>query len=284
MKSSDRATAFRLVNELEGLIAGMSADGVIVPAEADRLKRWLAEAEPFRNLEPFSGIAHHLDAALVDGVLTVEECEDLSFVACQLSAHNPYFDHLRTGVQQLMGLLTGVTADARVLPIEAARLHQWAIDWRHLAGLWPYDECHAVVHGLVADPTWTEGRERLIALAGQFPIAGHVDPSTGELPPVLIGAVCAVSPSIEFPDRRFVFTGASATTEREELSALVSARGGVPQKNVTKTTDYLVVCDEGSQYWAFACYGRKVEQAYKLRMTGLPITLVREPDFWSAIR
>jgi hypothetical protein len=39
----------------------------------------------------------------------------------------------------------------------------------------------------------------------------------------------------------------------------------------------------GNEFWAFACYGRKVEQAYTQRRKGHHIVIVHERDFWDAL-
>ncbi|HPN82790.1 MAG TPA: NAD-dependent DNA ligase, partial [Spirochaetota bacterium] len=60
-------------------------------------------------------------------------------------------------------------------------------------------------------------------------------------------------------------------------------RRGQVQDRVTEETDYLVVGSGGSPYWAFSCYGRKVERAMNLRRDGHPVSIVHESDFWDAL-
>lgn len=280
---SDKATAFRLVNELEGLIRGVAADHEILPEETDRLKRWLAEASPYRSVEPFRNLATHVDHVLLDGVLTLDECEDLLFVTSKLTTVNPHFDQLRGGIQQLMGMLTGISADRRIHAHEAQRLSSWTDEWAHLKGLWPYDECEALAVSLLTAKEWTDEPARLMALAKQFAIAGEVDETTGEMPPTLISGVCCVDPELIFENRTFVFTGESDKCQRSQLHDMVSKRRGFAEGTVTKRADYLIVCPEGSPYWAFACYGRKVEKAVKMRRDGHRIQIVHERDFWDSV-
>ena len=274
--------AFRLCHELEGLLEGIAADREINADETARLKRWLAEAEPYRSVQPFRDLAHHIDLALSDGVLTLDECEDLRFVAAKLTTVNPYFNQLRGGIQQLMGLLAGIAADRRVHPREVAQLRAWADDWEHLKGLWPFDECEAIVTSILSRDDWTAEAAHLLALSRQFPVAGELDTFTGELPPPLIGGVCAVDPDIRFDGCTFVVTGESMKCCRDDFHTLIVSRQGRAAPNVTKRTDYLVVCAEGSPYWAFSCYGRKVERAYELRRAGHHVQIVHEVDFWDA--
>lgn len=52
--------------------------------------------------------------------------------------------------------------------------------------------------------------------------------------------------------------------------------------NVILDTTYLVYGDGTNPVWAYSCYGRKVEQALKMRKAGHGIKVVHEVDFWDA--
>lgn len=278
----NKPIGFRLAHELEGLLQGIRADGIINEQETQRLRRWLDENYPHRSIRPFSELAIHIDRILDDGVVTTDECDDLLFVTRKLTTVNPYFDALRSGLQVMMGLLTGVAADDALGDDEVAALSSWVEEWEHLQGLWPYDECCAVITDAIVNKQATSAhREYLLNLAGQLPIAG-ADAEIFALPPVVKG-ICAVDPTIEFPQRTFSFTGESLRGDRQVLEAAVEDRGGTTTPRVTKSLDYLVVCDGGSQFWAFSCYGRKIEEAYKLRRKGRPVVIAHEVDFWDAV-
>lgn len=272
---------FRLANELEGILTGIRADGVIHPLEQERVERWLESNEPFAHLQPFSALRMRLQLALSDGRLSMDECDDLLFVTQKLTTVNPYFDAMRSGLQVLFGVLTGVVSDGRTRPSEVDALVAWTDEWGHLQGLWPFDEAMAVVVSIqTGRMTREQGHQLLLNLSQQFPLGGS---QADLLAPLLIQGVCAVDPQIVFPDRVFVFTGASSKKPRSHMEALVTDRGGRALENVNRKANYLVVCDEGNPCWAFACYGRKVEQACLLRRDGHPITIVHEADFWDAV-
>lgn len=272
--------AFRLAHELEGILTGISADGVVNEAESNRLANWLLANQEFEDVHPFSELARHVRAALEDGTVTHEECEDLLFVVGRFTTVNPYFDALRGGVQSLMGLLAGVTADRALNTLELNGMMAWLDSWSHLKGLWPYDECDALVTDAMARGLRPDHLAHLQALAAQFPVAG--EGTTLEVP-LLIGGVCAVAPEVVFQDKTFVFTGESARGSRKLLADYVQTLGGAEDQNVTKRTDYLVVCADGNPLWAFSCYGRKVEKAYTQRKQGHHVQIIHERDFWDAM-
>lgn len=274
---------FRLAHELQGLLLGIRADGKIDLDEQERLKRWLEDNRPYTDVRPFSELAVLLEGMLSDGHFSAEECDDLLFVCEKLTTVNPYFDSLRAGIEVLMGLLAGVMADRVLTESEVRAVSAWGEDWSHLKGLWPFDECEAIVAAMLARGRVAEETAYLAALAQQFPVAGVVNEETGEVPPLLIGGVCAVAPTLTFKGKAFVFTGESAKGTREGLASTVLERGGLWTDVVRKDTDYLIVCDCGCPQWAFACYGRKVEKAYKMRRAGHPVMLIHEADFWDAV-
>jgi hypothetical protein len=271
---------FRLAHELEGLLRGISADRQILPEEVDRLRSWLSSAEPYRDIRPFSEIRAHLIRALDDGVLSIDECEDLLFVASKYTTVNPYFTALTSGIQVLMGFLTGIAADRHIADEEIEVLRQWIDDWAHLKGLWPYDECESIVVTIVTTREREPGLSHLQTIVAHCPIAGE---APDEQVFGLATAVCATDPVVEFQDRLFVVTGDSSRASRAEIERHIEARGGLIRNGVSVKTDYLIVCDAGSPHWAFACYGRKIDQASRLRKAGHRITIAHERDFWDAI-
>lgn len=270
---------FRLAHELDGLLVGITADHVITEDERWRVQAWLDANRAYRDVQPFSQLSDHLEAALSDGVLTLDEAEDLLFVVRRYTTVNPHFDALRAGIQSLLGLVAGVAADGELSERELAALSAWMADWEHLKSLFPYDECDALVTTLRTQGARPDALERFHQLVAELPIAGAGGLDASSL---TLGGVCAVNPNVEFTDRVFVFTGESSRGTREILEARVHQRGGRSHPRVTRDTHYVVVCDESNPLWAFSCYGRKIEQATMLRRKGHPVQLVHEIDFWDA--
>ena len=53
--------------------------------------------------------------------------------------------------------------------------------------------------------------------------------------------------------------------------------------SVTTKTDYLIVGNAGNPCWAYACYGRKIEDAMNIRKDGGKVQIINETDFWDAV-
>jgi hypothetical protein len=70
---------------------------------------------------------------------------------------------------------------------------------------------------------------------------------------------------------------------RKQMASIVEEKGGVHAPKLLQSTNYLVVGSGSNPCWAFSCYGRKIEEAMKLRQGGLPIIIVHESDFWDSL-
>ena len=67
------------------------------------------------------------------------------------------------------------------------------------------------------------------------------------------------------------------------MASWVQDLGGSFSRHLLADTDYLVVCSEGNQSWAYAAYGRKIEEAMERRKAGKNIAIIHESDFWDAL-
>ena len=71
--------------------------------------------------------------------------------------------------------------------------------------------------------------------------------------------------------------------KRSEFEMKIAALGGIPHPRVTKDLNYLVIGSCGNPCWAYACYGRKVEMAMRLRREGSRLMIIHENDLWDAM-
>lgn len=75
-----------------------------------------------------------------------------------------------------------------------------------------------------------------------------------------IGGICAMCPEITFEDKVFCFTGESYRATHAEMGNIVKDLGGKVRSGISAKTNYLVVGNAGNPCWAYACYGRKIEE------------------------
>lgn len=66
---------------------------------------------------------------------------------------------------------------------------------------------------------------------------------------------------------------------RKDVEQLIMSAGGVMDKGVKKTTDYVAVGSKGSAAWKTGNYGSKIQKAMELKNKGIDIKIVEENEF-----
>ena len=85
--------------------------------------------------------------------------------------------------------------------------------------------------------------------------------------------------NVEIIGKTICLTGASNRYTKAEWKDAIEAKGGIFKDDLTKTVDYLVICNKGNPHWAHMSYGRKFEQALKWQKDGANIRILTEDDF-----
>jgi NAD-dependent DNA ligase len=83
-------------------------------------------------------------------------------------------------------------------------------------------------------------------------------------------------PEIVIEGQEFCLTGRFVHGTRKECEAEILARGGVAKRNLSLSTNYLVIGHLGSSDWIHSTHGRKIEHALELCKKGSSIFLVSE--------
>ena len=274
------------IHTIGGLLCGIAIDGVVTDSEIAALRAWIHENITFQNRHPFNEIIPALEEALSDDVLDEEEIEDILWLCESLTKDDRFFSQVTSDMQRLQAIMGGIIADGSVTKEELTGLSSWMEEHQHLRSCWPYDEIESVIMSVLSDGVIDDREhETLLTFFGEFiNTRGHkaIDiPENWEVSE--IKGICAVCPEIEFSERMFCFTGKSERSTRENLKDLVEQLGGSFSKRLAKTTDYLIVGADGNPCWAYACYGRKVEEAVEYRKKGQNILIVHEYDFWDSV-
>ena len=83
---------------------------------------------------------------------------------------------------------------------------------------------------------------------------GESLPSKKEL---ALPGVCAMCPTIEFPERYFCITGFSSRGRRSDFANAVTQLRGIYVDEVPTFLNYLVVGAKANPAWAFCCLWQK---------------------------
>lgn len=182
-------------------------------------------------------------------------------------------------VSELLGLAKGMLADGIVNDEEATYLQAWGLNHPDAVLQWPTCLIFTRLKQFFSDGV-IDGAERaelqtlLAQLVGgtESLVLGYEGATTLPLD--------VPAPVIAWIGETYVFTGRFAYGPREVCEREVTGRGGLCEHTVTKRTSFLVVGTFGSEDWAHASYGRKIEHAVQLRGGGCQLRIVGE-DHWA---
>lgn len=285
-KYTGRQRLDKAMHTLEGIVRGIASDGKASDSELSVLAGWIIEQGEFARHHPFNEVIPRIHEIVADGIIDEEEKADILWLCNKFTTDNIFFDGVTADMQRLHGILGGIVADGEITKEELGVLQEWLGEHEHLRTCWPYDELEALIISVLQDGVINEVEHRaLLQFFGEFSETGdhHAVALPDSKEPALITGICAVCPEIVIAERHFCFTGKSEKFSRNELADLITQRGGIFNKAITKKTSYLTVGADGNPCWAYACYGRKVEQAVQYRKEGGSILLVHEYDLWDAL-
>lgn len=283
------AELHKAINTLRGIVAGITSDRDVGNSEVSELAHWCQLQAHLRDRHPFSEIIPTVERACEDGVVTAEEAKDILWLCNNFADNNSYYDLITSSIQFLAGLVHGIMADGVLSDREISALKSWIDANNFLSGTYPFDEINALLYTVLEDKVITsDERGKLMAFFGNLiEFKDSMNLNEGDFKSLQekysISGICAFCPEITFLNKTFCFTGESYRAKRHVMADAVRALGGIAKTSVSAKTDYLIVGNAGNPCWAYACYGRKIEEAMQLRKEGAQIAIVNETDFWDAV-
>jgi hypothetical protein len=283
------AELHKAINTLRGIVAGMATDKQVDSAEIQELAHWCELHAHLRDRHPFSEILPVVENACADGVITEDESKDILWICSSFADSGSYYDSITSSIQFLNGMIHGIMADGEISDEEIHALHSWIEANDFLAGTYPFDEINSLLSTILADKKINDDERNtlmaffsnLIEFKDSYNLVEKDFESLREN--YSVPGICAVCPDVQIGNHSFCFTGESYHSSRKEIYETVESLGGICRNNVSSKTDYLVVGNAGNPCWAYACYGRKIEEAVNLRKAGGHIQIINETDFWDTV-
>jgi len=286
-KFCTRQNIDKAVHTLEGFLKGISIDDEISDLEVSELKNWVDQYFDYMKVPPLCELLPIVKGICEYKKISDDDKEDLLWVCQNLKESSDFYNVITSDMQVLHGMLHGILADGRITKLELENLQQWLYANEHLQGSYPYDEISALILGVLEDNVVSKEEEDFLKVYfGQF---ANIDLKMSEDEIANIKSImtkqgiCAVDPVINIQNSLFSFTGKSTHGTRKDIANVITTNGGDFNDRVIEKTNYLIVGNDGNPCWAFACYGRKVEKAIKLRQEGSHILIINELDFWDAV-
>ena len=276
-------------NELIPMIQTAYQDGILEESEANDIV-WLCNNfvsdSDYYNLVT-SGL--QFLGGLIHGILEESEANDIVWLCNNFVSDSDYYNLVTSGLQFLGGLIHGILADGVITDSEIHTLKSWITSNDYLAGCYPFDEIESLLLTILMDGKITEDERNMLTafLSNFIDLKYSYNLTSADMEALKskysIGGICSVCQSIDFKNNLFCFTGQSTRATRNEIATIICHEGGNFKNNLTNSTRYLIVGNDGNPCWAYSCYGRKIEDAINRRKAGQRLTIVNEIDFWDII-
>lgn len=288
-KYTKKSEMDKALHTLEGIIKGISIDGMINQKEIHELLSWCDYYGANMPAKPIKEIIKVVRKAVVDSFIDDDEKKDILWLSNNLKTENKYYDCITSDIQKLQGILHGILADGIISDSEIYLLKQWIEENNHLLGSYPYDEIQSLLMSVLADGKIDDFERNVLKLFFSDFVDKNISSNINEdeiedlRKQISIDGICVINPTINVNNNVFCFTGESERTTRKEINNIVTSLGGIFRNSVSSKTNYLIIGNAGNKCWSFSCYGRKVEQAVTFRKKGKNVLIVHENDFWNAI-
>ena len=283
------AELHKAINTLKGIVAGITTDKQISEDEVNELSHWCLCHYSLIDRHPFSELIPLIESAYKDEILTQSEQDDIVWLCNNFVSDTKYYNLITSSIQFLFGMIHGILADGEITDSEIRMLKKWTTQNEFLAGTYPFDEIESILLSILEDGVITnEERNILKAFLSNFVDTRSSynlnEKEFSELRETCnVSGICSICQEIDFKDNIFCFTGQSTKATRNEIANIIESLGGKYNNNLVNKTRYLIVGNNGNPCWAFSCYGRKIEDAMKRRMSGQLLTIVNEIDFWDCV-
>lgn len=182
-------------------------------------------------------------------------------------------------MQTLMGMVTGIVADAHLHDREIQLLSTWLSENSAAANYWPGSVIAAQVRAVLADGMITEDERRhLLGVLTEMANSDFSATGSAQAEPLKLPIDDEAGP-VAMMNAGVVHTGTFMYGTRAACERLSMAMGAMPLDNVSKSTDVLVIGTRVTPAWFNESYGRKILRGAELRQKGHAIRIISEA-YW----
>jgi NAD-dependent DNA ligase len=185
-------------------------------------------------------------------------------------------------INELIGLVKGVTADGSVDQSEVEFLLEWLDSNKGSLDQWPAKAIYPRLKAALSDGNIDEAEEEELHALLSSTISEH--PETAYANRLLEIPFTDPTPAIQFSNRSFCFTGRFQSGSRSWCVSQIIARGGMSTSKIDRKLHYLVVGDIGGNDWFRDKQGRKIVRAIKHIELGANIAILREQHWFEQLK
>jgi NAD-dependent DNA ligase len=191
-------------------------------------------------------------------------------------------DNTARQMNELIGLVKGVTADGTVDQSEVVFLLNWLESNKGSLDQWPAKAIYPRLKAALSDGNLDDTEEEEIHALLAATISEN--PETAHAQRMIEIPFTTPIPDIQFTNRSFCFTGRLQSGSRSWCVSQIIARGGMSTSKIDRKLHYLIVGDISSQDWFQAKQGRKIVRAVKHIEVGANIAILREQHWFEQLK
>ena len=252
------------INNLAGIIEGITADQIINEKEVQRLRQWLDENQVNKSYLLFNKIINEISLILEDNIIDFYEQIKLKNIV-QAIRSSKLYNETTLGLQLLEGIVEGISCDDVINEKEIVNLQKWLTENDYLKGVYPFDKICCMVESVLLDGKLSEEEKEELAIAFSelyCPVSSNAEESM----------------RIEFEGKTFCLSGEFSCAGKSEISQKIVAKGAIEKSGVSSKLDYLFVGGSGSAAWKFGKIGGKIAKAMELQEKGSKIQIIGEDE------
>jgi NAD-dependent DNA ligase len=186
------------------------------------------------------------------------------------------------GLAEMFGLVRGIAADGSVSAEEATRLSEWTRANPEVASRWPANVLARRLERIFADGR-LESRERVRLTAMLAQLAENSSGLAQGFPLATDVPITRPEPEVTFEGQTFVFAGEMAYGPTHQCEREVTELGGTAERGVNRRTDFLVIGSLAAADWMQQDFGSLVDEVVQYRSRGVPIAVITEEHWASAL-
>ena len=257
------------INNLAGIIEGITADQIINEKEVKRLQQWLEENQVNKSYMLFHKIINEIALILEDNIIDLYEQIKLRNIVQSIRSSKLY-NETTLGLQLLEGIVEGISCDDVINEDEIINLQRWLNEHDYLKGVYPFDKIYCMVENVLTDGVLSEAEKEELAIAFRelySPVSTQKNKDT----------------KMELEGKTFCLSGEFSCASKSEVSKKLVARGAIEKSGVSSKLDYLFVGGAGSAAWKFGKIGGKIAKAMELQEKGAKVRIVSEDELMEVI-
>lgn len=272
------------LHTLRGLLSGLIADAKLSHMEVLFLDLWLKEESKYSKSGDILDLTDMVSDILEDGIIDAEEKEDiLSQIDCVLEFGEPKSNENEKCINELIGILKGISCDDKITPKEFDFIDDWIDSHTHLTDTWPVDLLTVRIKEIKDDGIVTESeREDFLEILKKITGTHFSDDGavSGNVAEVWFDNVN----NLTYKGKKICFSGTFLSGNRSHCEAQALSLGATTSKTITLDLDVLILGSTAAKDWRFSSHGRKIEKAMKLKSEGKNIIILSESCWLKSIK